>query len=148
MFIFIFVKIKMNAESIYNKVKSIEENAEKRAYLKSLTAEEKVAYDKYRNKINAKKFNDRPENKTRYNEIRKKHIKDERKLHPEHFQEQNLKDLKTFREKQKKKMALLVITNAIRTKKARAEMTRLKNIKDEMSRLEGLLSNLRLEIKK
>lgn len=138
----------MNPEEIYNKARSIEDNKERRAYLKSLTAEEKIAYNKYRNKINAKNFNDKPENKKRYNEMRKGHIAHQRKLAPEHFQEQNIKDLKTYREKQRKMKALLVITNAIRTKKAKAEFRRLKDIKEKMSSLESKLSELRLELQK
>lgn len=138
----------MNPEELYKKARSIEDNGERRAYLRSLTTEERTAYNKYRNKINAKNFNDKPENKKKYNEIRKGHIAYQRTLAPEHFQEQNIKDLKTYREKQKKMKALLVITNAIKTKKAKAEFKRLKDIKEKMSSLESKLSELRLELQK
>lgn len=126
----------------------MESMAERKAYLRTLTEEEKIAYNRYRQKINAKKFNDKPENKKKYNEMRKNHIKYQRELAPEHFQEQNVKDLKNFREREKKKKALLVITNAIRAKKAKEELKRLKEVKEKISGLESLLNNLRKELKK
>lgn len=145
---FISLYYKMNTEEIYNKVRSIDNMGARKEYLKTLTPEEKKAYDRFRQKINAKNFNDKPENKEKYNEMRRKRIKDERKLHPEHYQEQNIKDLKTYRNKRKEKKALSIISNAIRAKKARQELKRLKDIKEKVSNLESILSNLRLELKK
>ena len=138
----------MDIEKLYNTVRSIEDIGERKRYLKTLTEEERKAYNKYSNEINCKKYNNNPENKKKYNEIRKNHVAKERKEEPEQYQEQNIKDLRTFREKVKKKKALIIISNAIRTKKAREELKRRKDIKERMSNLESLLSDLRKELEK
>ena len=76
------------------------------------------------------KFKANEANKTRYNEIRKEYIATLRQTEPEKMRQQNIKDVRAFKEREKAHKEILksmnTLTDAIRARKARAELTSLK----------------------
>ena len=85
------------------------------------------------------KFKAKDENRLKYNEIRKDYITELRKAEPQRMKEQNNKDVQAFRERQKaqkeiinnKTKSINILTDAIRARKARAEMKELRTKKQE-----------------
>ena len=78
---------------------------ERNQYLKGLTEKERDFYNKEANKQRQRKFTADPQNVARYNMERKEHIKQMRKEDPERMKQQNIKDVKAFRERQNKTKA-------------------------------------------
>ena len=114
---------------------------ERKAYLSTLTEIEKGYYKKEVNKANQKNFLKNPENKARYNMERRDNIKRLRQEKPEQMKEQNIKDVKAFRQREKEikqdiqaklkiDNAKQILTNAIKARKARAELKEKKEDKN------------------
>ncbi len=105
---------------------------DRKAYLQSLTEQERDFYKKEDNKMRQKKFNTNPENKDKYNDIRKTYIESSRQENPELFSERNVRDVKSFREREKAKLLQIqakanqTLTDAIKNMKARRELEQLK----------------------
>ena len=107
---------------------------ERKAYLQTLTEEQRKLYTRYGNKVRQDKFKANEENKEKYNKIRKEHIEKLRKNEPERMREQNIKDVRAFREREKateeailkKTKSINILTDAIKAYKARKEMKTLK----------------------
>ena len=107
---------------------------DRKAYLQSLTEQERDFYKKEDNKMRQKKFNTNPENKEKYNDIRKTYIESSRQDNPELFSERNVRDVKAFREREKTKLLQIqtklkanqTLTDAIKNRKARKELEQLK----------------------
>ena len=116
----------MDGKYIYDTVNSQLNVKDRRVYLSTLTQEQKLLYTRYSNKVRQDKFKAKEANKTKYNEIRKEHIKELRQTNPEKMKEQNVKDVRNFRKKEK---AINVLTNAIKARNARKEMNQLKVLK-------------------
>ena len=110
---------------------------DRKAYLQSLTEQERDFYKKEDNKMRQKKFNTNPENKDKYNDIRKTYIETSRQENPELFSERNVRDVKAFREREKAKLLQIqtklkanqTLTDAIKNRKARKELELLKKEK-------------------
>jgi len=99
----------MNAEEVYNKVQSFKKDIKSRnEFLKTLSDSLKIAYRKYSNSIRQKKYNEKPENKEKMNEKRNEHLKKLRKNEPVKYKEQNIKDVKAFREREKVKEKVIL----------------------------------------
>lgn len=113
--------------------------ADRKEYLKSLTETERGFYEKEANKARQKKFNQDPKNVERYNMERRDNIAQKRKEEPIKMAKQNLKDVKAFRERQKqmkeeieaKLKAKQSLTDAIKARKARIEIKKLKEEKQK-----------------
>ena len=107
---------------------------DRKAYLQSLTEQERDFYKKEDNKMRQKKFNTNPENKDKYNDIRKTYIESSRQENPELFSERNVRDVKAFRVREKTKLLKIqtklkanqTLTDAIKNRKARKELELLK----------------------
>ena len=127
----------MDGKYIYDMVNSQINVKDRRVYLSTLTQEQKILYTRYNNKVRQDKFKANEVNKTKYNDIRKEHIKELRINNPEKMKAQNIKDVRNFREKEKsilkgikdKENALNTLTNAIRARKSRKEIDILKELK-------------------
>ena len=117
------------AQEIY-KIARSKDLAERRHYLSSLTEEEKRFYKLEDGKARSKKFNENPEHKKRYNEMRSKNIEEAREKEPEVFAEVNLKDVKAFREREKIKLQEIKQKMEVNTK---IEATKqAKNLTDDI----------------
>lgn len=117
---------------------------ERKVYLSTLTEIEKGYYKKEVNKANQKNFLKNPENKARYNMDRRDNIKRLRQEQPEKMKEQNIKDVKAFRQREKEikqdiqaklkidleAKAKETLLNAIKARKARAELKEKKEDKN------------------
>ena len=107
---------------------------DRKEYLSTLTAAQKILYTRYGNKARQDKFKANEENKKIYNEKRKEHIEKLRKNEPERMREQNIKDVRAFREREKatedailkKTKSINTLTDAIKAYKARKQMKTLK----------------------
>ena len=119
---------------------------DKRIYLSTLNQEQRKFYNQYLTKLRQDKFKADEANKKKYNEIRKDHIAELRKIEPEKMAIQNRKDVKAYKLRNKAKATELLLkqnasqtlTDAIRAKKARAEMNKLrieKQVKKDVSRI-------------
>ena len=110
---------------------------DKKATLATLTENQKLLYKRYSNKIRQQRFNEKPENKEKLNEHRKIYIAEKRKENPILFQQNNIKDVKAFREREKAKLKEIndklkaneILTNAIKSRKAKKELINLKEAK-------------------
>ena len=105
-------------------------------YMGRLTKEQKAELSKYRTLLRQRRFNKNDINKETYNIIRKDYITNKRATEPEKMAEQNRKDVRNHRLRNKEKEqeilnklktieAKATITEAIRARKARAEMREL-----------------------
>ena len=107
---------------------------DKKIFLATLTDAQKLAYKRYSGKMRQQKFNENPANKQKLNDHRKIYIAEKRKEKPEVFKQQNIKDVKAFREREKAKLneieaklkATEILTNAIRVRNAKKEVITLK----------------------
>lgn len=88
------------AKEIYE-IAQGKEIGERKKYLGSLTEIERGYYKKEQNKELQRKFNRNPENVARYNMERKDNIQRLRTEQPEKMKQQNLNDVKAFREREK-----------------------------------------------
>ena len=103
-------------------------------------------YNKESNKARKAKFNLNLENKEKLNEHRRNYIEEQRKEQPEVFKERNVKDVKNFRLREKEKLdniqkklkSVDVLTNALKNKKARMELQKLKQVK--LNQVKGKVS--------
>ncbi len=119
---------------------------DRREYLKSLSVQERDLYNKESNKARQAKFNLNSENKEKLNEHRRKYIEEQRKEQPEVFKERNVKDVKNFRLREKEKLdniqkklkSVDVLTNALKNKKARMELQKLKQ--DKLNQVKAKVS--------
>ena len=141
----------MDGKYIYDMVNSQINVKDRRVYLSTLTQEQKILYTRYNNKVRQDKFKANEVNKTKYNDIRKEHIKELRINNPEKMKAQNIKDVRNFREKEKsilkgikdKENALNTLTNAIRARKSRKEIDILKELKlNDDNNKQNLMSKL------
>jgi hypothetical protein len=126
----------MNGEYIYNMANDQLNMKDRKLYLSTLTAEQRLLYTRYNNKVRQDKFKANEDNKNKYNKIRKEYITELRKTEPEKMQQQNIKDVAAFRAREQaklneinKKMAINTLTNAIKARKAKKEMNELKAAK-------------------
>ena len=122
----------MDGKYIYEMANSQINLTDRKQYLSTLTEEQRKLYTRYNNKIRQDKFKANEANKAKYNEIRKEHIAELRQNEPEKMKQQNIKDVRAFREREKQEIILKksksmnTLTDAIRARKARAELNSLK----------------------
>ena len=99
------------------------------------------------------KLNQKLVNKDALNTHRREYIAKQRKEKPEEFKQKNIKDVKAFREREKSKLneiqskikATNILTNAIKARKARAEINKLKtesNNKDVKDILNSIIDTI------
>jgi hypothetical protein len=91
----------MDGKYIYEMVNSQLNVKDRRVYLSTLTQEQKQLYTRYNNKVRQDRFKENETNKLKYNEIRKGYIKTQREQFPDKYKEQNIKDVRNFRQKEK-----------------------------------------------
>ncbi len=91
----------MNGEYIYNMANSQLNMTDRKKYLSTLTAEQRLLYTRYNNKVRQDKFKANDNNKEKYNKIRKEYITELRKTEPERMRDQNIKDAAAFRARKK-----------------------------------------------
>ena len=128
----------MDGKYIYEMANNQINMKDRKIYLSTLTEEQRKLYTRYNNKVRQDKFKANEENKEKYNKIRKEHIAELRKTQPERMKEQNIKDVRAFRERErateeailKKTKSINILTDAIKTRKARIEMKELKTRKE------------------
>jgi hypothetical protein len=126
----------MNGEQLYYTLSNMDLK-DKRAFLATLSDNDKLLYKRHSNKVRQQKFNEKPENKSALNAHRKEYIAKQRLQKLDEFRKQNIKDVKAFREREKTKLneiqakvkATNTLTDAIKARKARAEMRSLKSTK-------------------
>ena len=124
----------MDGKYFYDMANSQLNMKDRKSYLSTLTEEQKKLYTRYGNKVRQDKFKADEENKQKYNEKRKEHIAELRKNEPERMREQNIKDVRAFREREKateeailkKTKSINTLTDAIKAYKARKQMKTLK----------------------
>ena len=124
----------MDGKYFYDMANSQLNMKDRKSYLSTLTEEQRKLYTRYGNKVRQDKFKADEENKQKYNEKRKVHIEKLRKNEPERMREQNIKDVRAFREREKateeailkKAKSLNTLTEAIKAQKARKQMKTLK----------------------
>ena len=131
---------------------------DKKAMLATLTENQKLLYKRYSNKIRQQRFNEKPENKEKLNEHRKLYIAEKRKENPVLFQQNNIKDVKAFREREKAKLKEIndklkaneILTNAIKSRKAKKELINLKEakIKEEVKEAKAKEAKVKEEAKR
>ena len=127
----------MNGAYFYEMANAQLNMKDRKIYLSTLTPEQRKDYDRYNLKVRQDKFKAKDENRLKYNEIRKDYITELRKAEPQRMKEQNKKDVQAFRERQKaqkeiinnKTKSINILTDAIKARKARAEMKELKTKK-------------------
>ena len=128
----------MDGKYFYEMVNSQLNMKDRRIFLSTLTEAQKLLYTRYNNKVRQDKFKANEENKEKYNKIRKDHITELRKNEPERMREQNIKDVRAFRERErateeaisKKTKSINTLTDAIKAYKAKKEMKTLKEAKE------------------
>ena len=128
----------MDGKYYYDMVNSQLNMKDRKIYLSTLTEAQKTLYTRYNNKVRQDKFKANEENKEKYNKIRKDHITELRKKEPERMREQNIKDVRAFRERErateeaifKKTKSINILTDAIKAYKAKKEMKTLKEAKE------------------
>lgn len=124
----------MDGKYFYDMANSQLNMKDRKLYLSTLTEEQRKLYTRYGNKMRQDKFKANEENKQKYNEKRKEHIAELRKNEPERMREQNIKDVRAFRERErateeailKKTKSINTLTDAIKAYKARKQMKTLK----------------------
>jgi hypothetical protein len=129
---------KMDGKYFYEMVNSQLNMKDRKTYLSTLTEAQKTLYTRYNNKVRQEKFKANEENKEKYNKIRKEHITELRKKEPERMREQNIKDVRAFREREraaeeaiiKKEKSKRTLTDAIKAYKAKKELKALKTAKE------------------
>jgi hypothetical protein len=128
----------MDGKYFYDMANSQLNMKDRKSYLSTLTEEQRKLYTRYCNKVRQDKFKADEENKEKYNKIRKDHIEKLRKNEPERMREQNIKDVRAFREREKateeailkKTKSINILTDVIKAYKAKKEMKRLKEAKE------------------
>lgn len=105
-------------------------NKDVKEYIARLSIQQKADLDKYKTLLRQRKFNSVKENKDKYNGIRNEYIKGLRSTEPDRMAVQNRKDVKNYRLRNKEVKAKQTLTDAVRARKARAEMNRLRDAKD------------------
>ena len=108
--------------------------SEKTEYLRSLTAEQQLLYRRYKDNQRQKRYKENPTNRKKANELSKERMRELRSGEPEKYAEMNREHNKKYNEKLKalksKADAVKTLTDAIRAKKARREMAKLKAEKE------------------
>ena len=128
----------MDGKYFYEMANSQLNMKDRKIYISSLTEAQKTLYTRYNNKVRQDKFKAKEENKEKYNKIRKEHIEKLRIKEPERMREQNIKDVRAFRERErateeailKKTKSINTLTDAIRARKAKKELEALKTAKE------------------
>ena len=125
---------------------------DKKLYLSRLTPEQKKYYTQYLGWLRQIKFSSDPENKMKYNERRNKHIKELRTNveTQEKMKEQNKKDVNNFRMRNKAKTTEIIakqksintLTDAIRARKARMEINKLRDEKKVKNDVSSILNSI------
>lgn len=127
----------MDGKYFYEMANSQLNMKDRKIFLSNLTEAQRLLYTRYNNKVRQDKFKANEENKEKYNKIRKEHITNLRNKEPERMREQNIKDVRAFRERErateeaifKKTKSINTLTNVIKAYKARKEMKTLKAAK-------------------
>jgi len=125
---------------------------DKKLYLSRLTPEQKRYYTQYLGWLRQTRFSSITENKDRYNRIRNEHIKDLRTSidTQEKMREENLKDVNNYRMRNKAKLNEILtkqkssqtLTDAIRARKAKAEMNKLRIEKENREKVKNDVSSI------
>jgi len=114
------------------KIKGLNKN-EKTQYLKTLTAEDILRYNRYRNNERQKKYKENTEKKALANERSRLIMFKNREDDPEKYKALNRKHNKDYNDRQNKAFnemkAKQILRDAIKANKARAEMNKLKEEK-------------------
>ncbi len=126
-------KVRMNGEQLYFTISQMT-IGDRKIYLKTLTDNQRLLYTRYSNKMRQQKFNENKDNKDKYNEKRREYISKQREQKPDVFKQQNIKDVKAFREREKAKLneieaklkATETFTKVIKALNARKEVIVLK----------------------
>ena len=103
---------------IVAKLKGLNKN-EKTLFLKTLSAEEFLRYQRFRNNERQKKYKENPENKALANERSRLIMFVKREENPDKYKELNRKHNKDLNARKK---ASAVLTNAIKTRNAKREL--------------------------
>ena len=107
---------------------------EKMEYLRNLTAEQQLLYRRYKDNQRQKRYKENPENRKKANELSKERMRELRSGEPEKYAEMNREHNKKYNEKLKalksKADAVKTLTDAIKARKARREMAKLKAEKE------------------
>jgi hypothetical protein len=141
----------MNGKDIYEQYNLLSLNA-KKDFLKSLNDDERILLNRYRVKLRQDKFKENKDNVEKYNEIRKEHIKKIRTNDKtkDFYKEKNKRDVKNFRIREKEQKAIIdaklnlgnKLTDAIKAKKARQELIKLKNEKTNNNVVKSILNDV------
>ena len=131
----------MDGEQLYYTISQMS-MGDKKIFIATLTEAQKLAYKRYGNRMRQAKYNEKPENKQKLSDHRKEYISKARKEKPEVFKEQNVKDVRAFREREQKKLneinnkmnAVDTLTGAIKAMKARKEFKTLKDAKEKQAK--------------
>ncbi len=91
----------MDGKCFYDMENSQLNLKDRKIYLWTLTEAQKIFYTRYNNKVRQDKFKADEENKEKYNKIRNEHISNLRLKEPEKMREQNIKDVRAFRERER-----------------------------------------------
>jgi hypothetical protein len=120
----------MDGKYFYEMANSQLNMTDRKLYLSTLTAEQRLLYTRYGAKLRQSKFNAKPEKREEYNEKRKDYKIVKRAEEPKKYQELNIKDVRAFRAREKAKQEAIlnklnagkILTDAIRARKARKAM--------------------------
>ena len=120
----------MDGKYFYEMANSQLNMTDRKLYLSTLTAEQRLLYTRYGAKLRQSKFNAKPEKREEYNEKRKDYKIVKRAEDPKKYQELNIKDVRAFRAREKAKQEAIlnklnagkILTDAIRARKARKAM--------------------------
>lgn len=122
-------------------------------YLARLTETQKADLNKYKTLLRQRKFSSQDNNKEIYNAKRQEHITHLRTTEPEKMAQQNRKDVKNYKLRNKAKEqeiltklkqteAKQTITDAIRARKARAELKELSAKATTKSEIADILNSI------
>lgn len=151
-----YVKETDKAHSGYKYYMEIEDQTspgDVKEYMGRLTKEQKAELAKYRTLLRQRRFAKKDDNKEIYNNIRKEYITNKRASEPEKMAAQNRKDVKNHRLRNKaKEQEILIklkqteakqtITDAIRARKARAQLKELAEKAKTKTEIKDILNSI------
>ena len=125
-------------------------------YVSRLTTQQKADLEKYKTLLRQRKFSSIEENKDKYNDKRNEYIKNLRATEPEKMAIQNKKDVKNHRLRNKAKEEAILnklakaketeakqtLTEAIRARRARAEMNKLKEKQQNKEIVKDIINDI------
>lgn len=132
----------MNGEQLYFTLSQMN-IGDKKVFMATLTENQKLLYKRHLGKMRQQRFNENPLNKEKLNEHRKDYIAEKRKENPLLFQEKNIRDVQAFRQREKAKLKAIndkqkaneILTNVIKTRKAKKELILLKDAKQKQENI-------------